>query len=136
MLRARTAASGLGGLRVWRLSLLLSLLVSLACQPLPAPDVFVGYGEVKQVVRHDQRVVIAHEAIPDFFSAKTSSFALRSPALADACVPGQRVRFTLERTPQTLYLVAVTNVPPAAAVERDAGPEPDRDPDSDRKRVP
>lgn len=133
MPRERQAASGLNGLRVWRLSLPLSLLVSLACQPLPAPDVFVGYGEVKQVVRHDQRVVIAHGAIPDFFPAKTSSFALRSPALADACVPGQRVRFTLERTPQTLYLVAVTNAPPAAAEARSALPEPS---DSGQKRVP
>ncbi len=111
VLRDCHSASGLGGLRVWRLSLPLSLFVSLTCQPLPPPDVFIGYGEVKQVVHHDQRVVIAHEAIPDFFPAKTSSFALRSPALADACVPGQRVRFTLERTPQTLYLIAVQNVP-------------------------
>lgn len=107
----RRTASGLDGLRVWRLGLLLAALAGSACEPLPPPDVFVGYGEVKQVVRHDQRVVIAHEAIPGFFPAKTSSFALRAPALADVCVPGQRVRFTLERTPQTLYLVAVRVVP-------------------------
>ena len=111
ILGERRSASGLNS--IWRLAPLLSLLVGLACQPPPPPDVFVGYGEVKQVVRHDQRVVIEHEAIPNFFPAKTSSFALRAPALADACVPGQRVRFTLERTSQTLYLVAVQNVAPA-----------------------
>ena len=121
ILGERWSASGLQSVR--RLAPLLFLLVGVACQPPPPPDVFVGYGEVKQVVRHDQRVVIAHEAIPDFFPAKTSSFALRAPALADACVPGQRVRFTLERTSQTLYLVAVQNVPSAEPGERPARSE-------------
>lgn len=125
ILGERRSASGLHS--VWRLAPLLFLLVGLACQPPPQPDVFVGYGEVKQVVRHDQRVVIEHEAIPDFFPAKTSSFALRAPALADACVPGQRVRFTLERTSQTLYLVAVKNVSPAKPGERPARSKTDGD---------
>ncbi len=120
----RWTVSGLGSLTVWRLSLLLAALGVSACEPLPSPDVFVGYGEVKQVVRHDQRVVITHEAIPGLFPAKTSSFALRAPALADVCVPGQRVCFTLERTPQTLYLVAVRGVPSETAGNaRGAGQE-------------
>jgi Cu/Ag efflux protein CusF len=83
------------------------VLVSLGCDPPPLPDRLVSQGEVKQVVVHDRRVVIDHEPIPTLFPAKTSSFALRGPALLKQCIPGQRVRFTLERGEQTLYLVKI-----------------------------
>jgi Cu/Ag efflux protein CusF len=83
------------------------VLVGLGCNPPPLPDTLIGQGEVKQLVVHDQRVVIDHGPIPTLFSAKTSSFTLRSPALLKQCIPGERVRFTLERGEQTLYLVKI-----------------------------
>jgi len=39
--------------------------------------------------------------------AMTMSFEVRNPALLEKLTPGERVRFTLEKTDQTLYLVAV-----------------------------
>lgn len=97
-----------------RICLLVALSLSLGCEPPPPPDTFVGQGRVEQVVAHDRRVVIRHSAIPKFFPAKTSSFALRSPALLDQLRPGEQVRFTLERTDQTLYLVRVEEIHGAA----------------------
>jgi protein SCO1/2 len=52
-------------------------------------------------------VVIAHEDIPGFMPAMTMSFEVRDPALLEKFTPGERVRFTLEKTDQTLYLVEV-----------------------------
>ncbi len=98
-------AAALGS--IWRCSSLLLVLVGLGCDPPPSPDRLVGQGEVKQLVVHDRRVVIDHGPIPTLFPAKTSSFALRSPALLKQCTPGERVRFTLERGEQTLYLVKI-----------------------------
>ena len=92
---------------IWRCRTLLLVLIGLGCDPPPPPDRLVSQGEVKQVIVHDQRVVIDHEPIPTLFPAKTSSFALRSPALLQQCTPGDRVRFTLERGEQTLYLVEI-----------------------------
>ena len=103
--------------RRWQLCLLIILSLSLGCEPPPPPDIFVGQGTVEQVVAHDSRVVIRHAAIPNFFSAKTSSFALRSPALLDQLRPGEQVRFTLERTDQTLYLVQVEPIPGSASAQ-------------------
>jgi protein SCO1/2 len=82
------------------------LLLALSCQP-PAPEKLVGRGVVQKVVPGDRRVVIAHEDIPGFMRAMTMSFEVRNPALLEKCVPGERVRFTLEKTEQTLYLVEV-----------------------------
>ena len=86
----------------------LALLVFiLSCQPLAPPEKLVGRGVVQKVVAGDHRVVIAHDDIPGFMRAMTMSFEVRDPALLAQLTPGERVRFTLEKTQETLYLVAV-----------------------------
>jgi Cu/Ag efflux protein CusF len=77
----------------------------LSCQPPAPPEKLVGRGVVQKVVLADRRVVIAHDDIPGFMRAMTMSFEVRNPALLEKFTPGERVRFTLERTDQTLYLV-------------------------------
>ena len=83
------------------------LLLAVSCQPPAAPEKFVGRGVVQKVVPADRRVIIAHEDIPGFMRAMTMSFEVRDPALLEKCTPGQRVRFTLEKTDQTLYVVDI-----------------------------
>jgi len=60
---------------------------------------------VQKVIPADRRVVIAHDDIPGFMRAMTMSFEVKNPALLEKLTPGERVRFTLEKTDQTLYLV-------------------------------
>ena len=83
------------------------LVFILSCQPLAPPEKLVGQGVVQKVVAGDRRVVIAHDDIPGFMRAMTMSFEVRDPALLAQLTPGERVRFTLEKTQETLYLVAV-----------------------------
>jgi len=74
---------------------------------------------VQKVVANDRRVVIAHEDMPGFMRAMTMSFEVKNPALLEKITPGEYVHFTLERTDQTLYLVAVEK-----EEERGKTPEP------------
>ncbi len=83
------------------------LLGGFACQPPAPPETIIGRGVVQKVVKADQRVVVAHEELPGLMRARTSGFTVRDPALLEHMVPGDRIRFTLEKTEQTLYLVAV-----------------------------
>lgn len=83
------------------------ILGSLACHLPAPPEKIVGRGVVQKVVAADQRVVITHEDLPGLMRARTSGFAVRDPALLEHLIPGERIRFTLEKTDQTLYLVAV-----------------------------
>ena len=83
------------------------LVFILSCQPLVPPEKLVGRGIVQKVVAGDRRVVIAHDDIPGFMRAMTMSFEVTDPALLAQLTPGERVRFTLEKTQETLYLVAV-----------------------------
>lgn len=87
------------------------MLIGLGCDPPPLPQRLVAEGKVKQLIVHDRRVVIEHGPIPTLFPAKTSTFALRSPALLQKCIPGDWVQFTLERGEQTLYLVEIDKLP-------------------------
>ena len=88
------------------MSLYLGLLVlALSCQPPAPPERLIGRGVVQKVVPADRRVVIAHDDIPGFMRAMTMSFEVKNPALLEKLTPGERVRFTLEKTDQTLYLV-------------------------------
>ena len=86
------------------------ILPLLSCGPPPSPEILVGEGTVKKVVVPDRRVVIAHEDIPGFMHAMTMSFEVNKPSLLHNLEPGDRVRFTLEMTKLTLYLVAVEQI--------------------------
>jgi Cu/Ag efflux protein CusF len=91
------------------LTLLVLSFTCLACQPPAPPETLTGRGVVQKVVSADRRVVIAHDDIPGFMPAKTMSFEVRTPELFEDLenfTPGERIRFTLEKTAQTLYLVA------------------------------
>ena len=87
------------------------------CGPAPKPDILQGEGVVEKVVVPDRRIVIAHEDIPDFMDAMTMSFEVNKPSLLHQLKPGDRIRFTLERTKLTLYLVAAEKM--AKRVNRD-----------------
>ena len=91
------------------LSLVLYALFGLSagCGPAPSPEILTGEGVVEKVVVPDRRVVVAHEDIPGFMDAMTMSFEVNKPSLLHNLKPGDRIRFTLERTKLTLYLVAV-----------------------------
>ena len=92
---------------VWRgVFVALSLLV-FSCQSLTPPEKLVGQGVVQKVVTDDRRVVIAHDDIPGFMAAMTMSFEVKNPTLLTQLTPGERISFTLEKTEDTLYLVAV-----------------------------
>jgi Cu/Ag efflux protein CusF len=83
------------------------LLFVFSCRPPAAPETLIGRGTVQQVVVNDRRIVIAHEDMPGFMPAMTMSFEVKNPALLTEVTQGDYVRFVLERTDQTLYLVAV-----------------------------
>ena len=93
-----------------RLSLGLLFLV-LSCQPPTPAEKLVGRGILQKVVPADRRLIIAHDDMPGFMRAMTMSFEVRDPRLLEKCTPGQRVRFTLEKTDQTLYLVEIEKEP-------------------------
>jgi protein SCO1/2 len=95
------------GLMPTGLPLLTLLVFILSCQPPAPPEKLVGWGVVQKVVAGDRRVVIAHDDIPGFMRAMTMSFEVSNPALLEQLTPGERVRFTLEKTKETLYLVAI-----------------------------
>lgn len=84
----------------------LTLLV-LACQPPSPPEKLTGQGVVQKIVTDDRRVVIAHEDIPGFMAAMTMSFEVKHLDLLAQLTPGEKIRFTLEKTKDTLYLVAI-----------------------------
>jgi Cu/Ag efflux protein CusF len=57
-------------------------------------------------VRH--LVTIDHGDIKGLMSPMTMAFSVASPALFEMVAPGDRVTFTLQRSPQGLTIVAVT----------------------------
>ena len=89
--------------------------LSAGCGPVPSPEILTGEGIVEKVVSPDRRVVVAHEDIPGFMAAMTMSFEVNKPSLLHKLKPGDRIRFTLERTKLTLYLVAVEKIALRAA---------------------
>ncbi len=93
-------------------SIILCALVGLSagCGPAPTPDILSGEGTVEKIVIPDRRVVVAHEDIPGFMDAMTMSFEVNKPSLLHKLKPGDRIRFTLERTKLTLYLVAAEKI--------------------------
>ena len=84
--------------------------MSAGCGPAPTPEVLTGEGVVEKVVVPDRRIVVAHEDIPGFMDAMTMSFEVNKPSLLHKLKPGDHIRFTLERTKLTLYLVAAEKI--------------------------
>ena len=91
-------------------SLCLSAAAAGGCGPPPTPEILYGEGIVEKVIRADRRSIVAHEDIPDFMDAMTMSFEVDKPSLLDEFRPGDRIRFTLERTKLTLYMVAAEKI--------------------------
>lgn len=60
-------------------------------------------------------MTIEHGDIKGLMSPMTMAFPVRSPALLTGIAPGDRVRFTLERSPQGLAIIAFTKQEPAGA---------------------
>jgi len=60
-------------------------------------------------------MTIAHGDIKGLMSPMTMAFPVRSPALLTGIAQGDRVRFTLERSPQGLALIALTKQEPTGA---------------------
>lgn len=81
-----------------------------ACGPAPKPDVLHGEGVVQKVIVADRRIVVAHEDISDFMDAMTMSFEVNKPHLLQKFKSGDHIRFTLERTKLTLYLVEADKI--------------------------
>lgn len=84
--------------------------MSAGCGPAPTPEILMGEGIVEKVVVPDRRIVVAHEDIPGFMDAMTMSFEVDKPSLLHKLKPGDHIRFTLERTKLTLYLVAAEKI--------------------------
>lgn len=84
--------------------------MSVGCGPAPTPEILMGEGIVEKVVVPDRRIVVAHEDIPGFMDAMTMSFEVNKPSLLHKLKPGDHIRFTLERTKLTLYLVAAEKI--------------------------
>jgi Cu/Ag efflux protein CusF len=69
---------------------------------------FDAEGTIVSNDRDTHLLTIKHGNIKGVMSAMTMAFAVESPALTQGIVPGDRVRFTLERSPQGLSIVALT----------------------------
>jgi Cu/Ag efflux protein CusF len=69
---------------------------------------FDAEGTVVSIDRGTHLLTIKHEDIKGVMSAMTMAFAVESPALMHGMVPGDRVRFTLERSPQGVSIIALT----------------------------
>lgn len=78
-----------------------------ACQSAPEPQIYAVRGVVKQVIQERKRVKIDHEEIPGFMPAMSMEFEVRDSALLTGLSPEDSIMFTLEHTPDSLYLVAV-----------------------------
>ena len=87
-------------------------LVWSACQLTPGQQTFNAAGLVKSVTSDSRQVVIAHEDIPGFMQAMTMEFAVKDPALLADIFPEDQVAFTIEQTPDSLYIVTIQSEAP------------------------
>jgi len=69
---------------------------------------FEAEGTVVSVDPGKRLITIDHGEIKGLMSPMTMAFPVASPALLTGLAPGDRVRFTLERSPQGLALMALT----------------------------
>jgi protein SCO1/2 len=83
---------------------LAGLLLALACG---RSNVHLVHGVVREVHPEERQAVIEHEDIPGLMSAMTMSFDVPDPEVLAKLVPGERVLFELEATPQSFRIVGV-----------------------------
>jgi Cu/Ag efflux protein CusF len=69
-------------------------------------------GTVVRIDPTKQVMTIDHGDIKGFMSPMTMAFPVRSPTLFTGMTPGDRVTFTLQRSPQGLAIVALTKQEP------------------------
>ncbi len=91
---------------------------------------FSVHGTVKQVLAAEQRVLIAHEAVPGYMEAMTMPFSPRDPKALQGLKAGDEVRFQLFVAGEKSWIDQLEVVRPGpaassrAAVSRDVGPAP------------
>ena len=76
---------------------------------------FEAEGTIVSVDPAKHLLTINHGDIHGLMGPMTMAFPVASPALLTGIAPGDRVRFTLERSPQGLALMALTTQEPAEA---------------------
>ena len=91
------------------LSATVLLFGGLACQRTPELQTFPAAGVVKSVSNDNKRAVIAHEDVPGFMQAMTMEFEVKDSTLLADIFPEDAVTFTIEQTPDSLYIIAIEN---------------------------
>lgn len=94
--------------RLFRLASAFFLVQMFACQSQPDTQLFVGRGVVEAVAINGKKVRIKHEEISGFMQAMTMDFEVREAAVLAGISAEDAVEFTIERTQESIYLVAIT----------------------------
>jgi protein SCO1/2 len=117
----RSANARRQGLRWWVLLLVISFLLAFCPQRSQAAETvatatpvgtreFAVKGVVKKVEPENSRVIIAHDAIPDFMDAMTMPFQVKDPAVLAAIQAGDSVSFTLSVTAEQSWIDNIVKI--------------------------
>jgi protein SCO1 len=99
-----------------RAGLIAALCAVLAACGLSSEEVYDATGSVVDVDPAGRQVTIAHEAIPGFMPAMTMNFDVAPEAHLEGVTPGDRIRFSLERSATTLRVLTVERTGRTAGV--------------------
>jgi Cu/Ag efflux protein CusF len=80
-----------------------------------AVESYEAKGTIVSVDATNQIMTIAHGDIKGLMSPMTMAFPVQSPALFPGMTPGDRVAFTLQRSPHGLAIVALTKQEPVGS---------------------
>jgi Cu/Ag efflux protein CusF len=83
------------------------LLMGVACQRELSSQVFHVHGVVRNLGADQKSVRIMHDEIPGFMPAMTMDFEVKDPVILAKIRPDSEVNFTLEVTPDSMYLVQI-----------------------------
>lgn len=83
------------------------LVQTLACHSQAEKQLFVGHGVVEAVAINGKKVRIKHDEIPGFMQAMTMDFEVSDAAVLTGIAAEDAVEFTIERSPTSIYLVAI-----------------------------
>jgi len=104
--RVRSRRSG--ARRPARLAALLVALLAAACGR--SAPVYEVHGVVKEVLREDRQLLIAHDDVPGLMPPMTMSFDVADPALLDRVAAGDTVHFELEVAEGRYRILAIGRV--------------------------